>query len=63
MSKSERRMSVRIDEDLARKLDHIVDYEERSITKQIMFLMKSRVRDFEREHGEIDLSLIKGDGQ
>lgn len=51
-----RHISIRIDDDVLRKFHYVAKYEDRSASGQIMFLINTCIREFEREHGEIDLS-------
>lgn len=47
------KFTVRINSDTARKLVYIADYYGRSQNRQIDWLCKQCVLDFEREHGKI----------
>lgn len=49
-------ISIRIDDDLLRKLHYVSKYEDRSASGQIMFLINSCIREFEEKHGKIELS-------
>lgn len=49
------KFTVRINPDTAKKLVYIADYYGRSQNRQIDWLCKQCVLEFEREHGEIDL--------
>lgn len=45
--------AIRIPKELLDKLKYIADYNARSANKEIEFLVKRHVEDFEKEHGEI----------
>lgn len=54
--KKQRHISIRIDEDVLRKFHYVAKFEDRSASRQIMFLINHCIREFEDEHGEIDLN-------
>lgn len=47
--------SLRIDEDLLKKLHYVADYEGRSANMEIKQLVKKHIAAFEKEHGKIEL--------
>lgn len=47
-------LSIRMDVDLHDKIQSIAEYEGRSMSGQILYLIQSRVRQFEKEHGAIE---------
>ena len=49
------RYTLRVPQILLDKLGYIAEYEGRSLTWQMIHLMQKCVRDFEREHGPIEL--------
>ena len=49
-------LSLRLDDETRLKLRYIAKYEGRSINGQVMHLIYSCIRDYEKEHGKIDLS-------
>lgn len=53
--KKPKHISIRIDPDVLRKFQFVAKYYDRSGSKQIMHLIHKSVRDFELEHGEIEL--------
>lgn len=53
--KREKHIGFRIENDLHRKMVYIAEYEGRSLTWQMIHLMQECVRQFEREHGPIEL--------
>ena len=52
-------LSLRLDDDTRLRLKSIAQYEGRSINGQVMYLIYQCIRDFEKEHGEIDSSEIQ----
>lgn len=54
--KKEKHISIRIDEEILRKFHYVAKYEARSASGQIMYLINSCIRDFESEHGKIELA-------
>lgn len=55
MKKEEAKFTVRINPDSAKKLVYIADYYGRSQNKQIDWLIKQCIAEFEKEHGKIEL--------
>lgn len=55
MKKKEAKFTVRINPDSAKKLVYIADYYGRSQNKQIDWLIKQCIAEFEKEHGKIEL--------
>ena len=53
-----RQFTLRVQPDIFSKMRHIADDENRSISMAIEYLMKQKIRDFEMEHGEIDLEIL-----
>lgn len=49
------RYTLRIDQALLDKLGYIAEYESRTKNRELEQMIKNRIRDFEQEHGEIDL--------
>ena len=47
-------VSIRFDKDTHDKLFYIAEYEGRSGSGQIMYLIRQCIADYEREHGAID---------
>lgn len=52
-------LSLRLDDDTRLRLKSIAQYEGRSINGQVMYLIYQCIREFEKEHGEIDISEIQ----
>lgn len=49
------RYTLLIDQTLLDKLGYIAEYEGRTKNRELEQIIKKRIRDFEQEHGEIDL--------
>lgn len=47
-------LSIRMDAELHHKLQYVSKYDGRSMSGQILHLIASCIRDFEKEHGPID---------
>lgn len=54
MKKEETKFTIRLHPDTARKLVYIADYYGRSQNKQIDWLVKQCIIDFEKENGKIE---------
>lgn len=48
-------LGLEIDPELHYKLRYIARYEDRSANRQILFLIRACVREFEAEHGQIEV--------
>ncbi len=46
-------MSIRIEEEMLKKLNFVADYEGRSINSHILFLIRQNIKKFELTNGEI----------
>ena len=44
-------VSIRIEEEMLRKLSFVADYEGRSVNSHVLALIRANIREFEREHG------------
>ena len=53
--KDKSHLSIRMNSELHDKFQYVAAYEGRSMSKQILYLLNKCVRDFEREHGPIEL--------
>ena len=49
----DRHLGLRIEPKLLYKLQYIAKYEDRSINKEVISLIRKEVERFEKEHGEI----------
>jgi len=47
-------VSIRIEEDMLRKLAYVADYEGRSINSHVLVLIRQSIHDFETQHGKIE---------
>ena len=46
-------VSIRIEEEMLRKIVYIADYEGRSVNSQILVLIRNHIKNFEAENGTI----------
>lgn len=44
-------VSIRIEEEMLRKLSFVADYEGRSVNSHVLSLIRASIRQFEQEHG------------
>ena len=49
------RYTLRVDRELFQKFRYVAEYEGRSANKEIEQMLKKRVSEFEKKHGEIEL--------
>ena len=49
------RYTLRVDQALLDKLGYIAEYEGRTKNRELEQMIKKHTRDFEQEHGDIDL--------
>ncbi len=49
-------VSIRIEEEMLKKIGYVADYEGRSINSHVLVLIRENIRNFEEENG-----LIEGD--
>ncbi len=47
------KFTVRVEEDLLRKFGYVAEYNARSANREVEFLMKKRIAEFEKNHGKI----------
>lgn len=62
MKKDEIKLTVRMNYETARKLASVADYYGRSMNRQIDWLVKREIADFEKEHGRIELKASESEG-
>ena len=55
MSDTLSRYTLRVEQELLERLGFIAEYEGRTKNKELEQMIKKRVREFEAEHGKIDL--------
>jgi predicted transcriptional regulator len=53
MKPDEKAFSLRIDKDLWRKFKHVAKAERRSANRELLWLIRQNIAEFEAEHGEI----------
>ena len=46
-------LSIRIDDEMLKKLHQVADYEGRSANSQILVLIRRCIEDFEAQHGSL----------
>ena len=46
-------VSIRIEDEMLKKLGYVADYEGRSVNSHILVLVRENIRAFEEAHGEI----------
>ena len=46
-------VSIRIEDEMLKKLTYVADYEGRSINSHILVLIRESIKAFEEEHGDI----------
>lgn len=47
-------VSIRIEEEMLRKIGYVADYEGRSINSHILVLIRESIKKFEEENGKIE---------
>ena len=55
MTDSLSRYTLRVEKELLEKFGFIAEYEGRTKNKELEQMIKKRIRDFEAEHGKIEL--------
>ena len=48
-------VSIRIEEEMLSKLGFVAEYEGRSANSQLNIMVRNLIKDFEKEHGKIEL--------
>ena len=61
MKKSEKHLSLRIDEELLRRFDYVARYDDRSMNGLMLSMIKKCIVEFEKEHCRIELPEEKED--
>lgn len=54
-------VSIRIEEEMLKKIGYVADYEGRSVNSQILVLVRECIRRFEQEHGAIEGDVLPGE--
>ena len=49
-----RSVSIRIEEEMLKKLGYVADYEGRSVNSHVLVLIRENIKGFEIEHGTIE---------
>ena len=47
-------VSIRIEEEMLKKIGYVADYEGRSVNSHVLVLIRENIKKFEEEHGSID---------
>lgn len=47
-------LSIRIEEEMLRKIGYVADYEGRSVNSHILVLVRESIKAFEETHGKIE---------
>lgn len=47
-------VSIRIEEEMLKKISYVADYEGRSVNSHLLVLVRDSIRKFEDKHGVID---------
>ncbi len=47
-------VSIRIEEDMLKRLSYVADYEGRSINSHVLVLIREDIKKFENAHGKIE---------
>ena len=50
-------VSIRIEEEMLKKIGYVADYEGRSVNSHVLVLIRENIRAFEQEHGSISGSI------
>ncbi len=50
-------VSIRMEEEMLKKLAYVADYEGRSVNSHVLVLIRQNIQSFEREHGAINAPL------
>ena len=54
-------VSIRIEEEMLRKLGYVADYEGRSVNSHVLVLIRESVRAFEEQNGPIEADIAPAD--
>ena len=53
MKKQVKHLSLRIDEELLREFEYVARYDDRSMNRMLLNMIRKCIRDFEEAHGPI----------
>lgn len=54
-------VSIRIEEEMLRKLGYVADYEGRSVNSHVLVLIRENIKAFEEENGAINGNINAGE--
>jgi hypothetical protein len=54
MAKEVKKLTVRVDPDTLKKFHYVAEYNARSANRELLYLIKMSIIQFEKEHGKID---------
>ena len=54
-------VSIRIEEEMLKKIGAVADYEGRSLNSHILVLIRENIQAFEAKHGKIEESVAKAE--
>ena len=54
-------VSIRIEEEMLKKIGYVADYEGRSINSHILVLIREDIENFENKHGKINGNIDPAD--
>ena len=61
MTQEPSRYTLRVSPELLEKLGYIAEYEGRTKNRELEQMIKKRIREFEQEHGPIDIEIAQKD--
>ena len=50
-------VSIRIEEEMLRKIGYVADYEGRSVNSHILVLIRENIKQFEEQNGKIEVDI------
>ena len=50
-------VSIRIEDEMLKKLSYVADYEGRSINSHVLVLIRQSIHEFEAQHGSIEAEI------
>ena len=51
-------VSIRMEEEMLKRLGYVADYEGRSLNSHILVLIRENLRQFEEQHGKIETETV-----
>lgn len=61
MTQEPSRYTLRVSPELLEKLGYIAEYEGRTKNRELEQMIKKRIREFEQEHGPIEIEIAQKD--